>query len=137
MKKQILLLALVAIFFTACKKDDNVEVPETSTAQKLLGVWKIQSVVYNNFFNGADHINTQTGTATDFFEFRNNGKVYSQFQNSYDSTVYNVPTNNTVNIEGLIFEIKTLTATQLKLYNKITISTTPLAYDEITKNYFK
>ena len=145
MKKLLLFGFATVLVFTACKKKTEEVVPVVpvkTTTEKIQAVWKVTSLVYNDFYSNANHPFTQTGIATDYVDFRTNGKVYVQFGNpssasSRDTSSYTIVNDNTIKIDTDNFEIKTLTANQLVLYNKTINSTTPLEYDESTFNLNK
>jgi hypothetical protein len=135
MKKLIFLSAFACLAIASCKKDDPA--PQKTTAEKVLGSWKIQNVVFNDYYSNADHITTTNGSASDFVEFRNDGKSYSLFQGFRDTSTYSVPNDNSIILDGETFSIKTLTDNQFTLYNKEVISTTPNEYEETTINLAK
>ena len=118
MKKIILTLAAiasVAFLLIACKKNDT----KTSTAQKIQGTWQVKSEIYNEHSNGADHIDTTFGTANTTIEFRNDGKVYSDFFGQKDTAFYLLVGETQITIDSVnTFDIKTLTSNSLILYSK-------------------
>ena len=110
----IVLLAGAALF-TACKK---TETAATTTAQKILGKWTYVSDVYTYYSQGTSKTTTTLGNASDYSDFRVNGKVYTQFHNSLDTSDYKIINDNKISIDGDTSLIKTLTATSFIAYNK-------------------
>jgi major membrane immunogen (membrane-anchored lipoprotein) len=108
-------IAVSAFLFTACKKNDT----KTSTAQKIQGTWQIKSEIYNEHTNGTDNIDTTLGTANTTIEFRNDGKVYSDFFGQKDTASYTVVGDTQITIDSVnTYDIKTLTSNSLILYSK-------------------
>lgn len=140
MKKLLLFGFATALLFNACKKKTEDVVPKT-TAEKVQGLWKVTSLVSNDFYSNTNHITTQTGIATDYVDFRVNGKVYTQFgtpnASNRDTSTYTIVNDNTIKLDTDNFEIRVLNDNQFVLYNKDPYSTTPVAYDETTLNLYK
>lgn len=141
MKKLLLFGFATALFLTACKKKTEDVVVKT-TAQKVQGVWKVTSTVSNDYYSNANHFTTTNGLATDYADFRADGKVYSQTGNpntpgAKDTSVYTIVNDNLLKIDGLDFNIKTLTDNQFVFANKVITLTAPLEFDEITFNLYK
>lgn len=132
------MLLLLCISFIACKKSetsDPVHVP--TTLEKILGKWKFESVVENNFYSGSSHITTLTGTAPDYADFRSDGKLYSSFQGYTDTTAYGIISDKKMWIDrpGDTNEIKVLTGTNFQIYQKEIYN--PTEYYESTVNLKK
>ena len=117
---------LAALFLTAaimswvsCKKESTAPISK-STQDKIAGKWKLQSSIANDFYAGTSHITTYTGTAADYVDFRNDGKVYSFVSASYDTSAYGIISNTKMWIDNSsdTFDIQILTDTNLKLYRK-------------------
>jgi hypothetical protein len=142
MKKLIILASLISVIVGSCKKGDNEPTPpEKTTLEKLLGVWKPQNLIFNDYAPGSFSSDTTVGTPTDYLEFRNNGKSYLKFQNlsgnNIDSSLYTIVTDSSINIEGQFFKLRNLNGTNLTLYSKETTSSNPLMYEEIVFNLKK
>ena len=110
----IVLLASAALF-TACKK---TETTATTTAQKVLGKWTYVSDVFTYHSQGTTTTTTTLANASDYADFRANGKVIIQFQNSFDTSDYKIINDNQISIDGDTAQIKTLTATSFITYYK-------------------
>lgn len=132
MKTKLLsIILLISMSFIACKKENTT--PKT-TQEKIAGKWKYQSSVVDNFYSGASHINTFTGTAADYVDFRNDGKVYSFVASNYDTSAYGIISDTKMWIDNSssIFDIQTLTDTDFKIYMKEIYA--PGDYHESTTN---
>ena len=117
MKKIIhtfLIITLIAFLFSACKKKDV----KLTTAEKVQGTWQIQTDIYHEFVNGVDHSDTTSGiNAT--IEFRNDGKVYSNYQGQKDTTTYTLSGDTQMILSGNeTYDIKELTSNSFILYTK-------------------
>jgi hypothetical protein len=124
MKTKILLIVLlISMGIIACKKESTAPV---STQDRISGKWKLESTVSNDFYSGTSHINTYTGTAADYADFRNDGKVYSFVNNNYDTAAYGIISDTKMWIENSTdtFDILTLTDANLKIYRKETYNAT-------------
>ncbi len=119
MKKNInslLLVCSLTFFFIACKKKETTQ----TTAEKVIGVWQLQSDIYHQNVGGVDHSDTTLGMGSTI-EFRSDSKVYSDFQGQRDTSVYYITGNTQITINGIgTYDIKTLTANQFVLYIKKT-----------------
>jgi hypothetical protein len=117
--------------FIACKKESAK--PKT-TQDKIAGIWKLHSSVVDNFYSGTSHITTYTGTAADYVDFRNDGKVYSFVDGSYDTAAYGIisDTKMWIDTASSVFDIQTLTDTDFKVYRKEIYA--PGDYHESTTN---
>ena len=132
---------LAALFLTAaimhcvsCKKESSTPTPK-SAQEKLSGKWKLQSSVFNDFYSGTSHTSTYTGTAADYADFRNDGKVYSFVNNNYDTSAFGLISATKMYIDTFsnAFDIQTLTETNLKIYRKEIF--TAGDYSESTVNF--
>ena len=112
-----IILTVSILFCSSCKKDPA---PNPTTQDKILGKWKMQSIVENDFFSGLPHINTITANATDYADFRKDGTVEISIYGSIVTSPYGIITESKIWIEDAadIYEIKELTGTALKLYQK-------------------
>jgi hypothetical protein len=142
MKKIVLSLCAVVLVIVACKKDKEEAVPPVvakTTAEKVLGKWGLTSIVTNSFYSNSSHINTTNGTASDYLDFKSNGKVVINFSiaGAPDTLSYSVINDSTINMDGDINKIKEITDTKFVIYNKDVTSTLPLQYDEFTINLKK
>jgi hypothetical protein len=136
MKKLLILISLISVIVVSCKKGGDEPTPLVKTTlEKLLGVWKPQNLIFNDYSPGSFSSDTTVGTPTDYLEFRNNGKSYLKFQNlsgnNIDSSLYTIVNDSSINIEGQFFKLQNFNGTNLTLYNKETTSSSPLMYEEI------
>ena len=107
-------------------------------AQKIIAKWRIASLIQNDYFSNMSHPFTYTGVATDYFDVRTDGKIYIQIAPiGQDTLVYNLVNDSTINIEGDLTKIKTITDSKFEMYFKEIYSTTPLEYFELTTNLTK
>jgi len=115
--KTFLILALLCAGFMACKK---TEPSASGTQQKILGKWKFQNVVVNDFYSGSSHITTYPGDPSDYFDFRSDGKVYSSIWGSQDTSSYTIINDTQLRIDaaGDTSNIILLTRSALQLYEK-------------------
>lgn len=120
MKKIIIPMAvatLIVFCITACKKTDNQQ-PQT-TLQKIQAKWQLQTYYSNDHFSGVDHIQNVTGTASDYLDFRPDGKVYSSLLGSRDTVTYSLVNDTQLLIDGSTkYDIKTLTSNSFVIYEK-------------------
>lgn len=134
MKKLLLAVFGLMLILSACKKKDV----EKTTAEKLVAKWKVTSFISNDYYNNANHITTLQGTASDYVDFRTDGKLYTKQGNSAEEVVaYSVVNDNALRIDNEDWTIKALSDNQFVLYQKSVTSTTPLVYDEVTLNLYK
>lgn len=114
----ITMLMLLAFYLPSCKKTDTQQ--EQSTLQKIQAKWSLVSIIDNDHYAGADHISTTTGTATDYFEFKTDGKIYYSVSGFTDVVTYSLVNNNTqILIDGSeTYDIKTISANSFVMYRK-------------------
>lgn len=135
MKTTIAFLILLSIGFMSCKKDSPT--PIDPTLEKMAATWKIQSILQNDYFMGADHFNTIAGDPADYLEFRSNGKVYAYSSGYHDTTKFGIISTTQIWIDSPAdkYDIKTLTASAFKLYQKVIYS--PTEFSESTINLYR
>ena len=134
--KLVLAILTVTIFLsTSCKKE-STPAPKT-TQEKIVGKWQLKSSEFNHFYSGLPHIVTITGTTADYADFRNDNKVYSYINGTYDTASYGIVTFSKIWIDASnhIFDIQILTDTDLKIYNKESYPAGE--YDESTLIFFR
>lgn len=145
LKHFLLTLTMVTtLLFTACKKDkeddstttdDGVNeefVMPTGEPAKVMGKWQVASITTNNHFTGVDHIETYNGTAADYAEFKNSGKLHTFFQGVLDVSNFTVRSATQITIDGDPADIKVLTDSKLVIYDKDKTGTfgfTEITYD--------
>ncbi len=79
------LIAIALFVVASCKKD---AAKEKTTAEKIQAKWQIDNILINEHTSGEDHKTTYTGTASDYFDIRGDGKIYSSFYGDTTSLVY-------------------------------------------------
>ncbi len=119
--------------FSACKKKDV----EKTTAEKVVGVWKVSNFSYNDFYSNANHFTSYTGIASDYWDFRTDGKIYLQESGVKDTVSYSIVSDTKMIYDGDDCDIRTLTDNQFVIYNKYTVTTSPIQYYESTFNLAK
>ena len=109
MKKLLAISLLGMVLFTACKKNPAVE-------PSLTGKWNVETIVTKEYQN-AVLINTNTEQGDGFkYDFQTNGNLLiTSFLNA-STHPYSILANSKVDIDGDIFEIRDLTASQVTLY---------------------
>jgi hypothetical protein len=112
-----MVMVLAAITFASCKKDK-----EKTTQEKIVGRWKIESLVVNDMTSGTLTTNTYTGTAADFIEFRNDGTANTSVDGTTDNMAWGIISDAKVWMDSPsdIYDIKVLTDTKLVIYSKET-----------------
>ena len=127
------LFGLMFFVFQACKKDAG---KENTTTQKIQAKWQVDNVVSNDHTDGVDHKTTASGNSTDYVDFRSDGKTYSNFQGTMDTSTYTILNDSKIIIGGTDTAIiQNLTDHVFILYQKITTSSTD--YSEETLNLKK
>jgi len=89
-----LTLSLLTACLTGCSKEDN---SNETLQQRIQGEWNFQKATehtHNNLFNPADTYNTINGATGDYFDFRNDGKLYSKIH-GYPDTIQFAVLNET------------------------------------------
>ena len=125
--KKLLAISLMGMFlFTACDKDNPVAEPS------LTGKWNVETIVTKEYEN-AVLINTNTEPGDGYkYDFQTNGNLLiSSFLNS-STHPYSILPNSKVEIDGDIFEIRNLTASQVTLFFRQDYA--PGEYDDLFIN---
>jgi len=114
---------LTLVLLTACKKDPQPAAPS------LKGKWTIENFVYKEYVGGAlTDTYTEPG-AGGTIDFQNNGNVVSTIPGyPVATTPYTIKPDSKVEIDGDIYEIRNLTATNVTLF--IREDYAPGEYDE-------
>ena len=109
MKKLLAISLLGMVLFTACTKKPVAE-------PSLTAKWNVETIVTKEYRN-AVLINTITEPGDGYkYDFQTNGNlVISSFLNS-STHPYSILPNSKVDIDGDIFEIRDLTASQVTLF---------------------
>lgn len=130
MKKGILFfgtIAIIAIVFSACKKDD----PAPSTKERIQTKWvfeKTYSRAVIPFFG--DIRDTIIGVAGDYVDFRTDNKVYSRISSVLDTLNYSIVDDSKMIIDGDTATIQVINDTQFQLYSRS--GNYPTAFEEAT-----
>jgi hypothetical protein len=111
MKMLLTASLLTLVLFTACNKN-----PEPA-APSLKGKWTIENVLYKEYLGGTlDNTYTEPG-AGGTIDFQNNGNVVSTIPgNPVETSAYTIKPDSKVEIDGDIYEIRNLTATNVTLF---------------------
>jgi hypothetical protein len=104
-------LALLGVSTSSCKKD---KVP--TLQDKVTGKWLIETYEYNDHFAGIDHRYTMTGTAAEYMDFRNDGKMYYYFGGGHDTLTYSILSQTEMKLDGTLCQIRILTDNKFKFY---------------------
>ncbi len=133
-KKMLFLSTIIIMLLNACKKD------EATTQEKIIANWKIQNIMGTSVSGGTSTSTNYVGQPSDYIDFRADNKVYTSVNGTVDTASYSVAGNNVTIIPNpgdapLVYEVKSVSNTNLQLYNKNTISAT--AYTEFTVNLKK
>lgn len=119
--KKVLLFLMSAItltfIFESCKKKDKI-----TTLQKIQAKWAIETLIYHEYdpsASPADFTDTYQGVATDYIDFRTDGKAYSFFDGLADTSTYVLSGDTAIiaDFSGTL-KIQSLTDHVLKLYSK-------------------
>jgi hypothetical protein len=125
MKKALFAMAIAAVTFTACKKDN-----EDSSLQHK---WGVVNTHFKDVFNGQTTFeDNYTGVSADYVDFRADNLVYTYIDGLYDTTSYQILANNKVMIDTETFDIQSLTSSNATLYEKTAASAA--TYSEVTLN---
>lgn len=118
MRKVIFSVFGLCLFaLVSCQKEDT---PDT-TQQKILGKWKIDKIIEEYYKPVGTLVDTEEidGREGDAVEFAPNGVVYVYSAlDGDDETDYEILNETTIRIEDEVYTIKTLTATELYLYQE-------------------
>ncbi len=123
-------LLVTSLFFTACNKDDSID----DIDNKLQNRWAVTDALLYGRAPINDTIIYYTGTSADYFDFRSNGKVYSNWNGQVDTSDYQVIAGNKIVSEGDTVSIRVLTNSQLQLF---TSNTSNGVIQELTINLKK
>ena len=113
------LIAIVAFFLTSCKKDS------ADSNATILGKWNIVTdSTYATVGCCYEYKKFYAGKPNDYFDFRNDGKLYIKENTTLDTANYQLTANSKIFISGKIlttFRITDLTAhhTNLKTLDSL------------------
>jgi hypothetical protein len=133
MKKLLLVAIAFVALFASCKKKDV----EKTTQEKVLGRWKVTNQVTKSVYNGITSNDVQNGAAADYFDFRNDGKVYSFVDGELDTASFKIISDIKIQFGTENFDILTLNNSQFSVYNKYVYPNNAANYYESTINLAK
>lgn len=129
MKKLSILGLFALLVFASCNKDKETAPPPPS----LKGKWMVENNVIKEYENGSlsnTHIDPGAGATMDF---QDNGHVVITYPGyPIESLLYTIKPDSKVDIDGDIFEIRNLTATNVTLFLREDYA--PGEYDEVYIN---
>ena len=139
MKNVLFLMITSAVLFISCKKDKVEETPAVPIAptktvsQKITAKWGVTTIAENDYYSNTSHTTSYNGVASDYLDFRSDGKLYAQIiPFGKDTIPYNLVNDSTLNLDSEIYKIKQLTDIKFVLYAKDISSTIHLEYYEST-----
>lgn len=109
----VVLVVLITFIFAACKKHD-----QKTTAEKIEGTWKIHSDITDTYVNNTHYYDTTLAQPGSTVEFRKDGKVYSVYQNSKDTSTYTLSGDTKIIIDDEPYDIKTLNSNTFEISAK-------------------
>jgi hypothetical protein len=131
--RKLLFVAIACVaLFTSCKKSDT-DIPNS---EKIIGKWKLATIVTNDFYSGAPHLYTRTGEPNDYIEFKAGNKITLSFMGFVETSNYTIQDETKITVNGETSDIKTLTGNLLVLYNK-TLGPTSDVFSEETQTFTK
>ena len=128
------LLVIGAALISSCDKDDEISTAEA--LERLQKTWKIDSISTVFFSSPTSATVTYKGDSTDYYDFRSDGKLYTQVNNTKDTLLYNLLNNNTlvVNNNGVIDSGKLTILNSSKLVGVTRTKLNATDYYEVTAN---
>jgi hypothetical protein len=128
--KKVLFFAAFVIsttyFLSACSKNSvDTNAAEISRIKTLLTAkWMFVNYTTNHHYANNDNLNITSASLGDYMSFTGDNKLILRLLNFDDVSTYSVLPNNRIILYGVYaFDIKTLSATQLVLYQKNVVST--------------
>ena len=126
MKKNINLIVTVITLMCLlgfCKKEDKDAEVVSQTTQKLLGKWMFLNSSFNEHHSDADHVKITQGQQGDNIDFVSGGKAIVRLLGASDTSKYAVTKENKLVFDDVdIFDIKTLSESELIFYRKVVYS---------------
>src|SRR4051812_46669129 len=114
MKKLMVPSAILAAVVMVVSCDKNNDKPANNTLSKIQAKWKVNNVKFEE--GGED--STYTGVATDYMDFRTDGKVYTNLANEKDTSAYSLVNDTKLVVDGDTLAIKQLSSSQFVLEYK-------------------
>jgi hypothetical protein len=107
MKKTLALCLIGITLLIACKKDKEIT---------LKGKWNLESIVTKEYQNGV-LMNTNTEPGDGYkYDFQDNGELLITAFLTASTSTYSIKADSKVEIDGDIFEIRNLTASNVTLF---------------------
>ena len=114
---------IVMCFLVYCKKEDKDDGAVNQTTQKLLGRWTFLNSTFNEYHSNADHIRVTPGQQGDYIEFKSGGTAIIRLLGASDTSKFSVTKDNKVVFDQVdVFDLKTLSESDLVLYRKVVYS---------------
>ncbi len=115
--KTAVIVLITVISLAGCKKDKVVPL---TTAQKLQFKWSVSTVVSTENVSPSPSVtDTYVGTASDYFDFKSDGKVYVKQEGEPEDVVtYTIVNDTQITLDDVAFTIKKLDDHNLILYSK-------------------
>ena len=127
---------IVMCFLVFCKKEDKNDEVANQTTQKLLGKWTFLSSTLNEYHSNTDHVKVTPAQQGDYMEFMSAGKVIVRLLGASDTSRFSVNKDNKLVIDDTdVFDIKTLSESDLIFYRKVVYSSAN--YSEETYTFKK
>jgi len=101
-------MAVSFFILMACNKEEDIH---TSLQHK----WSVNNVIFKIKTAQLDTTYTYVGEPQDYFDFRNDGKIYRHLDNQTDTSVYQWISDTELLVEEDTFMISVITNTQLQL----------------------
>ena len=125
MKKFLTPLLAIVLLFTACGKDDP-----PAPAATLVGKWTLDQTIIKEYVNNAVVSSITIPSDGTTFDFQGNGNlVITHPGNVLESMPYTIQPNSKVNIDGDVFDVQSLTTTNVTIYHRQDLSAGE--YDEV------
>jgi hypothetical protein len=131
LRSTALITFLSVLMLTACKKDK-----QKTTQEKIVGTWKIESVITKDMYQGTLTTDVYTGIAADYIEFKNDGTAHTSVDGYTDNPAWGIVSDAQIWMDTPSdkYDIKALADNQFILYNKDSYGTD---YTEVTINLKK
>jgi len=94
--RQLFIVLFIFCLLTGCKKDHTGTIPVVT----LVAKWNL---VTDYTSNHLAQMNTYTGVAGDYFDFRADGKCYVKEGSLYDTLTYAIKNDTTITISPFAF----------------------------------
>ena len=112
------MLAIFSIATPSCDKDDEEEMGTDPMAAKIQWKWQVENIVINENLSGVERYTTYDGLPTDYVEFRDDGKMYTEYQGKRDTSDYKIIDHQRISIDGDNAIVRELTDNSLVLFDK-------------------